>query len=309
MNLQQLRYFLEACRHGSFAAAADALYLAQPSVADQVRRLEGELGVNLFVRSGRRLKLTEAGRTFRPHAEAVLASVERAAASVSDVRELRGGTASFGTFSIAYHFILGAMVSDFAARYPDVSVRVVGQNSLEVCDLIRAGELEAGLIALPVDTTGFEVEPVMEDENLYAFTGDLVVDGGVTVELLAATRLILYDAHYGWRSPTRKQLAERARLAGVEIVPAIEVESCEAAIQLAAQGLGGTIVPRTVCDSAGFPQTLRTAPLIPPVCDTLAFIWREGAKLSPATEVLVGLARQHIANFARPRAASLAASA
>ena len=60
MTLQQLRYFLAACRHGSFSAAADSLYVAQPSLADQVRRLEAELGVGLFIRSGRRLILTDA---------------------------------------------------------------------------------------------------------------------------------------------------------------------------------------------------------------------------------------------------------
>jgi DNA-binding transcriptional LysR family regulator len=308
MTLQQLRYFLEACRHGSFAAAADALYLAQPSVSDQVRRLEGELGVKLFVRSGRRLTLTDAGLTLRPHAEAVLASVERAAASVSDVRELRGGTASFGTFSIAYHFILRPIISDFAARYPDVSLRVVGQNSLEVADQIRAGELEAGLIVLPVDTTGFVVEQVMDDEIFFAYTGDAVAGDGVTVEMLAATRLIFYDAHYGWRSPTRRQLAERAHEAGVELAAAIEVETLEAAVQLAAHGLGGTIVPRTVRDSAGFPEILQTAPFVPPVFDTLAFVWREGAKLSPATTVLVQLAREHIQKFARARSNAVSAS-
>src|SRR3954454_18530977 len=100
MTLQQLRYFLAACQHGSFAAAADSLYIAQPSLADQVRRLEGELGVRLFVRSGRRLTLTEAGKTLQPHAENVLSSVEIAAASVADVRHLRGGTASLGTFGV-----------------------------------------------------------------------------------------------------------------------------------------------------------------------------------------------------------------
>ena len=75
MNLQQIEYFLESVRGGSFSAAAESLHLAQPSVSEQVRRLEAELGVALFQRVGRGLVLTEAGKTLRPHAEAVLASV------------------------------------------------------------------------------------------------------------------------------------------------------------------------------------------------------------------------------------------
>ena len=66
MTLQQLRYFLAAAEHGSFSAAAEALLMAQPSLSDQIRRLEAELGVPLFTRAGRRLALTEAGRMLQP---------------------------------------------------------------------------------------------------------------------------------------------------------------------------------------------------------------------------------------------------
>ena len=66
MTLQQLRYFLAAAEHGSFTAAARSLYIAQPSLSEQVRQLEAELGVDLFVRAGRGIALTEAGRAFRP---------------------------------------------------------------------------------------------------------------------------------------------------------------------------------------------------------------------------------------------------
>ena len=214
MTLQQLRYFLAACQHGSFAAAADSLYIAQPSLADQVRRLEGELGVKLFVRSGRRLQLTEAGKTLKPHAENVLASVEMAAASVADVRHLRGGTASLGTFGVAYHFFVREVVAEFVARHPEVTVRVVGQNTIEVCEKIREGELEAGLVTMPFDETGLDVQPVMSDENLYAAVDGPNLAAPMTIERLAQTRLILYDAHFGWHDPTRKQLLERARAAG-----------------------------------------------------------------------------------------------
>ena len=60
MTLQQLAYFLSAAEHGSFSAAADSLHMAQPSLSEQIRRLEAELGVSLFARTGRRLELTEA---------------------------------------------------------------------------------------------------------------------------------------------------------------------------------------------------------------------------------------------------------
>ena len=74
MTLQQLTYFLAAAEHGSFSRAARALFLAQPSLSEQVRALESELGVELLVRTRRGVVLTEAGRAFRPEAERVLAT-------------------------------------------------------------------------------------------------------------------------------------------------------------------------------------------------------------------------------------------
>ena len=113
MNLQQLEYFLASAERGSFSAAAEALHLSQPSVSEQVRRLEAELGVALFARVGRGLTLTEAGRSLRPHAEAVLEEVQEARESVVAVRELRGGTVSFGTFSTARDYIGSDLVGEF----------------------------------------------------------------------------------------------------------------------------------------------------------------------------------------------------
>ncbi len=161
MTLQQLTYFLAAAQHGSFTAAADVLRLARPSVSEQVAGLEAELGVALFVRAGRRLELTDAGRLLRPEAERTLAAAGEAADVVRRARTLAGGTASLGTFSTAEHLLLPALVEDFAQRHPEVAIRVVGQNSSELADAVRAGRLEAGLVALPIDDDGLEVSPAV----------------------------------------------------------------------------------------------------------------------------------------------------
>ena len=233
MTLQQLRYFLAAADHGSFSAAAEELLMAQPSLSDQIRRLEAELGVSLFTRAGRRLVLTEAGRMLRPEAEKTLAAADEAVASVREVRDLTGGTASFGTFGSAHHYLLGGLVQDFRKRYPTVRVRVVGQNSAEVADAIRDGRLEAGLIALPIEDHGLEVRPSIREENHFVSADPEQVKEPKSIEEIAAAPLILYDARWGAVDPMRRQLNERAQRAGVRIEPQIEVEYMTAALDLA----------------------------------------------------------------------------
>ena len=159
MTLQQLSYFLATAEHGSFSRAARELYLAQPSLSEQVRSLEAELGVELFARVGRGVVLTEAGRAFRPEAERVLAALAGAREAVAEVRELTGGTLSIGMFGTASGFLLSRLVADFRSRHPGVRLRLVGQNSSEVAENVRRGRLEAGLVVLPVDDEGLEIRP------------------------------------------------------------------------------------------------------------------------------------------------------
>jgi DNA-binding transcriptional LysR family regulator len=299
MTLQQLTYFLSAAEHGSFSAAAESLHMAQPSLSEQIRRLEAELGVSLFARTGRRLELTEAGRLLRPQAERTLDAARAAQESVREVRDVTGGTVAFGTFGSAHHYLLGGLVEEFRARYPSVRVRVVGQNSAEVADAVRDGGLEAGLVVLPVDDRGLDVRPVMREELLYISVNSRRTEEPMTIERLADAPLILYDARWGPEDPMRRQLRERAQRAGVKIEPVIEVEYMTAALDLAVRGLGDTIADRAIVDARGIGRRLGTTTFDPPLYEDFAFITRRNAHLSPATRAFMQVAERRVAKLAR----------
>jgi len=296
MTLQQLQYFLAAADHGSFSRAAAALHLAQPSLSEQVRRLEAELGVALFQRAGRGLTLTEAGRVLRPHAERTLEEAEAARASVVDVRELRGGTASFGTWGTSRYYIGLDLVEAFRLRHPGVRVRILGQNSAQVVEAVHAGALEAGAVALPIDDRGLDVRPVLRDELVYAGVVPARLRRSMTIERLAEAPLILSDATWGGEDPTRRQLSELAQRAGVRIDPQIDVEDAEAAVELAGRGLGDTVVGRGFLLALGarLPDRLGWVPFAEPLYDTFAIISRSGSRLSAATRAFVALAEERL---------------
>jgi DNA-binding transcriptional LysR family regulator len=294
LTLQQLTYFLAAARHGSFSAGAESLHMAQPSLSEQVRRLEAELGVPLFVRAGRGLELTEAGQLLRPHAERTLAEAQQAMESVREVRELTGGTVAFGTFSSAHHYLTGGLVQDFRTRYPGVRIRVVGQNSAEVADAVRNGGLEAGLIVLPIEDAGLDVRVAVREELLYISANPDRVNEPVTIEKLAQAPLILADARWAAMDPTRRQLRERAQAAGVTIVPQIEVEYLTAALDLAVRGLGDTVATQSTLTGRGYTRRLGSASFDPPIYETFAFITRRNAHLSPATREFMKLAERRV---------------
>ncbi len=294
MTLQQLTYFLAAATHKSFSAAADSLLLSQPSLSEQIRRLEAELGVALFTRAGRGVELTEAGRLFQPHAERTLAEAEAAADSVRQIRTLTGGTVAFGFFGGAHHTLLIPLVEDFRKRHPDVHVRAVGQNSAEVADDVRDGSLEGGLVILPVDDTGLEVRGARTEELLYVSAAPERLEHPMTIERLAEAPLILYDARWAAQDPTRRVLRERAQRAGVRLEPLIEVEYMTAALDLAARGLGDTVSLRSLLTARGYTRKLGTVRFDPPIDESFAFITRRGANLTPAARAFMALAERRV---------------
>ena len=150
MTLQQLLYFRTAAELGSFNAAARALHCTQPAVSDQVRRLESELGVSLFARAGRGLTLTTAGRVFLSHAERVTEAADDALASVGRRHAARERVVTMGTFRNAPYYEIAELAALYCDRNPESRLRMRGQNSYDVARAVQDGELEAGLVVLPV---------------------------------------------------------------------------------------------------------------------------------------------------------------
>ena len=168
MTLQQLTYFLAAAERGSFSAAAEELHMAQPSLSEQIRRLEAELGVPLFARAGRGLALTEAGRLLRPARRAHArrggrgrrrrprgprpALAARSPSAPSAPRTTTCSPASSRSSASATRRSACACSGRTRPRSPTPSA---------------TASLEAGLVALPVDDRGLDVRPAMREEQLY----------------------------------------------------------------------------------------------------------------------------------------------
>ena len=291
MTIIQLKAFLAALEFGSFTAAAVELDSTQASVSELVARLERELGVRLFTRGPRRLVPTAAAEALRVHADQAVGAIDTGLQTIRDINALEGGTCTFGVLRNAAYYDLSDLVQRFHRRHPQVKVRLVGLNSALVAESISRGEIEAGLLVLPVEESGLAITPLFRDEVLYASTRRPSPGTPITIDEVARAKLVLYDAYAGWKDPTRRQLLERARLHGLTVDPAIEVEHVETALSLVATGAADTIVSRTIAEAPSFPPGIDLSPFAEPLYDTIALVQREGTYLSPATRALAALAR------------------
>lgn len=295
-SVHALRCFLATLEHGSFTAAAATLGYAQPSISEQVRRLETSLGVELFHRHGRGVTPTEAGLAVRPYAERAVRAMEDAKQAAHAVRDVIAGTVRFGVFGSARIYLSGDVAAALLTAHPQVRVELIGQNSTEVGEAVRRGRLEAGVVALPIEDEGLTVTPIIQDELVYVSAHADRTASPIDAEALANAELVLSEATWGNEDSTRRQLARAVQSVGGVLRARVEVEDAETALEIAGLGLADAIVARGVLHRLAdrIPSEVTWAPLDPPLYDTFAIVHRPDATLTRATQVVIDLVVTHM---------------
>ncbi|MHA7292496.1 LysR family transcriptional regulator [Arthrobacter sp. HLT1-21] len=295
MTLNQLRAFLAGYSCRSISAAARELGISQASASELISRLEEELGVSLFLRTSKGLSPTPAAEELRPHALECVNSARHGVEAVRALQTLTGGVSTFGVLRYAANYDLADLVVQFNQKYPGVRVRMIGLNSHVVAASVASGEIECGLVVLPVDSDNLQIRHLARDEVHYISSTRPADAGPVSIQELAAAKLVLYDAHAGWMDPTRRQLRDRANLAGLSIEAQMEVEHAETAYSLVAAGAGDSFMARGILSSLRRQDDVRSFPFAEPLFDTIALIQRKNGYLSPATRRFSAFAEHAVA--------------
>lgn len=303
MTLNQLRAFLAAYSCHSLTAAAKELGISQASTSELISRLELEIGSPLFTRTPKGLSPAPAAEELRPHALDCVNAARRGLEAVQALQTLNGGVSTFGVLRYAANYALADLVVQFHQKYPGVRVRMIGLNSHVVAASVASGEIECGLVVLPVDSENLEIRKLARDEVHFISSTRPADAGPVSLQEFAAAKLVLYDAHAGWKDPTRRQLQDRANLAGLCIEAEMEVEHAETAYSLVAAGAGDSFMARGILESLRREDNVRSFPFSEPLYDTIALVQRQHGYLSPATRRFSALAERAVA--AQPGLTSL----
>jgi len=169
MELQQLRYFCAIADTGSFTRAAQLTHVSQPSLSQQIRKLEDELGARLIDRLGRTVQLTELGRSFLPRARAVLRDLEAARSDVVEKKASISGPISVGVIPTIAPYFLPPILATFAHKYPEARVTVSEEITPLLLERLRAGTMDVAVAALPLPARAHEFRsfPLLQ-EKLFA---------------------------------------------------------------------------------------------------------------------------------------------
>src|SRR5881398_3517770 len=147
MEIHQLRYFVAVAEEGSFSRAAGKVRVAQPSLSQQIRKLEAEVGQPLFDRLPRSVVLTEAGRCLIDYARQILASVGDARRCVDELKDVVAGKLAVGAIPTISPYVLPELVGKFQNHYPDVMLEIVEDVTEGIARRVEAGELDVALVS------------------------------------------------------------------------------------------------------------------------------------------------------------------
>lgn len=249
MQIGQLRAFLSVAEQRHFTRAARELGMAQPSVSAHVRRLESELGNELFDRRKGDLRLTIAGEALLPFARRILADVDAAASELSQVGGLARGRLSIGATPSLAATLVPPVLARFHAAYPGIELSLREAGSMELVAALEEGAVDIALVILPVRHDALETQALLREELVLAVarTHALAKRRTIAMTDLRDVPLVMFRQGYDLRSATEAA----CRTAGFAPTIAIEGGEMAGVLRLTAAGLGAAIVPSLIVEPRG----------------------------------------------------------
>ena len=167
MEVHQLRYFCAVARHGTFTRASEVEHVAQPSLSQQILKLEAELGSRLFDRLPRSAKLTVFGKAFLPKAERILRELEEAKTELQEMAGNEKGDVVVGIIPTIAAYLLPKLLKGFAARHPLITVKIIEDITPTLLQRLHDGTIDMAIAALPITEGDLASEELFE-EKFYA---------------------------------------------------------------------------------------------------------------------------------------------
>ncbi|MGA8116259.1 MAG: LysR substrate-binding domain-containing protein [Actinocatenispora sp.] len=265
MQLQQLAYFLAVAQHRHFTRAAEAVHVAQPSLSQQIRALEHELGAVLFSRARGNIALTPAGETLLPLARRILADVDTARLEVQELATLRRGRVRLGATPSLCTGLLPEVLREFRRQYPGIQLMIEENGSRDLVRELAEGELDLALIILPLHATdpALATTALLREQLVVASspaTAPITHRRRLRVTDLRDQPLVMFRRGYDLREFTVGACQD----AGFVPTFAIEGGEMDAVLGFVAAGLGIAVVPSMVVGSMVVADRFRTTPFTAP---------------------------------------------
>lgn len=272
MELQQLRYVLAVAKTGNFSRAAEQCHVAQPSLSQQIRKLEDELGERLFTRLRQRAVPTAAGESLVTRAARILAEVDAARRELHEASDLTRGTVAVGVLPTIAPYLLPRVLRTFSAAHPGLSLSVQEDITPQLVKLVGACELDLAILSLPLGDARLEHEELFTEELRLALPPGHPLAGRRRLSLddLDGERFILMKEGHCLGDQALR-FCQRHELEPQVVFRSAQLETIQA---LVLAGVGVSLMPEMACRSERSQHPVYRSLAAPRPSRVIAAVWR-----------------------------------
>lgn len=285
MNLRDLQYLVALAELNSFSQAADRCCVSQPTLSNQIRKLEETLGVTLFERTNKRVMITETGEQIVVHARRILAEVDGMQELAQLSHDPLAGRLRLGAFPTLSSYLLPGLVPRITAALPRIKLVLVEEKTQVLIDRLNRGELDAAFLALPVQDPKLVECPLFYDEFMLAVPPSHALAGHerINQSVLAGESLLLLEEGHCLRDQAL-DICHRVGMAESQDVRATSLETLR---QMVKAGTGITLMPRIAItpDDTG----IRYIPVDPAPQRQIGLVWRKTTARQALLDILVSI--------------------
>jgi len=287
MNFRALQYFVKLAELRHFSKAADACFVSQPTLSTQIRKLEEELGVSLVERAPRKVMLTPVGEDIAHRARHILRDIDHLKTAARLSKDPATGVLKLGIFPTLAPYLLPHVIPGIRRRYPDLRLQLAEEKTDDILKQLDQGRMDAGILALPVDANGLDMEILFEEPFVMGIPASHPLSDKQSISLgdLEGEELLLLEEGHC----LRQHALDVCELAGAHERMDFHATSMETLRQMVATNAGVTLMPvLSVKPPIPATENIVLRPFEAPVPSrTLALVWRTS---SPLVEFLHELA-------------------
>ena len=290
MELRHLRYFLAVADTLSFTRAAEQAHVSQPTLSQQVRQLEEEVGSTLLERAGRRVQLTPSGEIFRDYAQRALKEISSGTTAIAELEGLKHGALTIGVFESFTTSLLPPLLAQFSDEHPGVQVSVRQLPAGQLEEQLDGGKLHLALAYSPPATERIVAEKLF-DEALVLVVGRkhrLARAARIELASLDHERLTLLPAEF----PSRRLLENQLGAIGVKPRIVLEINSIQGTLATVRETRLATVLTERMAKTV---PGLHCVKLSPSLKRTAAIFWRNGGYRTNAARAMAQLIKSHTA--------------
>lgn len=292
MTLTELKYIVAVARHKHFGHAAEACFVAQPTLSVAIKKLEDELGVTLFERGGSEISMTPLGSKIVAQAERVLEQTAVIKEIAKQNKDPLIGQFRLGIIYTVAPYLLPPLIKTMIEQVPQMPLVLQESFTVRLVEMLRQGELDAAIMALPFPDQGLMVQPLYDEDFVVALPKQHAWTGRASIgalELKNETMLLLGNGHC-FRDQVLEVCPEMARFSttGDGIARTFEGSSLETIRHMVASGIGITVLPRASVPSMEQQDgMLRYVPFTaPPPSRRVVIAWRKSFTRMAAIEAI-----------------------